>query len=274
MTLSSTPPAAPRSLPVGRTVATIYRTLLDLAPQFPRIVVLPIALSTMLGVFDALLGLDPILSTLIFLIPGNIVYTLFAVAWHRLTLIGAEAAHVASWDRCHTTFFVYALVLSLLDFVFLLPGIVGPDGTDSAEIAMLVLLWTFALMPLTLFLLVRLSFVFPAAAVGESFGFADSWRTTRGRFWRISAISILVGLPFIIAIMAFMAADPTVFDGAAGEEIRAAPPLSLGVIFEQAIGALAGYAFIATAVTGLSITFRTCTGWIAAAPPTTPPATT
>ena len=293
MTVATPPPGPVTRLPIWATVRASYRSVLaEHLRQLPKAACAPFVISIALILVFALLfpepfepgapeqapasGLTDILSALLGLIP----YVIFAVAWHRLVLLGDRPKWLPFWRRRHWRFLGYSLILFVLAYLLLIVlGMVGtmvlwalgggPSGEEmsgpmafvSAAAALLLGLavaWT----------VLRLSFVFPATAAEEGYGLGDSWRQTRGQGLRIIAIAVLIMLPvyaalilltglvgFAIGLLATVSGD--------------APPdaLALAVILVSAsAGIVLGYIALALGVTFISTAFRTCSGWVPAGP--------
>ena len=77
---------------------------------------------------------------------GFVPYTLFGVAWHRLTLLGpgvAAPVTFPSWKNRHTRFFGYVLAVTGLAFlIFYFPSVAmsGMAGTGGPAISVPVML--------------------------------------------------------------------------------------------------------------------------------------
>jgi hypothetical protein len=97
-------------------------------------------------------------------------------------------------------------------------------GAAIALIAALVPLMIYALF---IFVAVRLGALLTPVVVAEkSIGLRRSWTLTRGNFWRLFAIFLLVFLPFMavemVAIFALMPSLPVMQPGMAPEQVQAA----------------------------------------------------
>jgi len=191
---------------------------------------------------------------------------LLGVSWLRLLLLGDNKTPFAvfsDFDERHRRFFKYSLLLSLitLPLVFLqyaletgssANGAEGQntdfaDDTAAGENPFADLIYWMAYLPL-FYIQLRLSFVLPAIAVDETYGFADAWRHTQsqgGRLFLIAAIAVLG--PWLVWYY-----SPTWSD----------EPLWQLVVFcfyHFSIFLHQG-AFLAL----LAIAFRSCTGWVPA----------
>lgn len=280
------PPTRPvTNLPIWDTVAAAYRSVLqDNIQYLPRAMVGPMALSLVIGLID--IGLAPgpnaepgapymLLSALISLL-GMAPYVIFAVAWHRLVLLGPQVAAptaMPSWQRRHWAFLAYSLLVSILFFgLLMIAGLIGGgfmapmDGGLPAEPAgggnLIRAMAAFALVLVSIMVLMRLSFVFPAIAVDERYGLGDAWRHTQGQGLRLLAAVTLASLPFVILLMLLsglvVGALPDPNGGPADEPTGSGP----GFLLLLVISVVVGYVWTAIGVSLLSIAFRTCSGWI------------
>lgn len=219
---------------------------------------------------------------------------MFAVACHRLVLLGSDSAaptFVPRWESRSWKFLIYLAILELIlvvapallaelffnDFEFADSQAeeVGDEEFDLLFLgiylvffvsALLAILFIFA--PLT-YVWMRFSFVFPATAVDQNFGFARSWHETRKHGLRLTALVLFVSVPFISALLAMSVFLPdecqgtSVTFGTTGDfEFGCFTIDSFPV---TVINSGLSYIMIAFTVTLLSIAFRTCTGWVPAA---------
>lgn len=260
------PPSAVQSVPVGETVATAYRTVFGQLDQLARAAAVPFLFSVFLFALTPMTD-SPAVSVLLTLL--NLVpHTIFAVAWHRLVLLGAQTAPASvapAWHRRHWRFYSYALLLALMNAALLLglqaatgglalneAGEISPDQSASFAGAALVGLL------LLFYVVMRLSFVFPAVAVDEDYRLGNAWRHTGGQGLRLMLIVFLALTPVLLlgwtvlgVILSALARDGvSTFDS--------------GVAF-LATSAL-GYLSLALSLTVVSTAFRICTGWVAAIP--------
>ena len=287
------PPSQPvRQLPIAETIGAAYRSVLDNFAAWLQIMAGPALLAVAIAVierslFEAKLAewveLDPespeaivalvqavlleiVLGDLIALIP----YVFFAVAWHRFVLLGERSTFgfgALRPERRHLKFYLYVILLSIV--VFLALGVVaGPVlliskllvGNSEVGMALIVASLIALLIVISLYVTVRLQFVFPALAVEEQYGFGDSWRNTRGQGWRLLFVLACCFLPplFVGAVLSAL------FFGTAS-------PSVLFFINQFVILAI-GFLATAVCVSAISIAFRICTGWIPP-PANQPPAT-
>jgi hypothetical protein len=281
-----TPPVTPASgpagpthlnpLPVWATVTEILSSWLRLFGHLPRLAGVPyllLAAITLVQLWvlpaSALVGVVAGLATLL-------PYTLFAVAWHRLALLGPGSSPGWSlqFERRHWRF--AGLLVALYVLMYLgagaALGVVGlisslMQQSTGSGLALSAVVVAIVLMAMIAYL--RLTFVFPAVAVDERFGFQEAWRVTKGCGFRLLAIFIIVGLvsalPVVIIQAVLMAAYLP--DTGAAEQ----PPEQAlrGLVVPYLILQALYLPVIAASVTALSVSFRTRTGWIPGLPATT-----
>ena len=141
-------------------------------------------------------GLPPwlvVVSTLLVAIPA----VWMAVAWHRLILLGERPRSI--FPPFHagrlSAYFFYSVLL-VLAFLLLAP-VLGRLGGFLIHLRKPQELWTAILfasaliyLPLGLIML-RLSPILPATAIGATFGLRDAWSKTRGANLAIITIVVL-----------------------------------------------------------------------------------
>ena len=279
----TTPPReALRKLPVIETVREAYVRVFRNPRLLARASLMPFSLSMAL----IALGFSvPVTSSLGFLsaILGLLPYTFFGVAWHRLTLLGPVAGApplLPAWRQRHWRFLGYLLAVMLIGYgaiamVFSLAfAVVQPEmEAMSAGLGLMI----FAGTAILAFIMARLSFVFPAVSVDESYRLRHAWTHTKGQGLRLIGATLLASAPMVALIWAvsgilgaLLLADPTAVPGQDGlpPEARAQAfvDANLGALMlTQAIGAAINYVLMALMVSVISIAFRTCTGWVPAA---------
>lgn len=146
---------------------------------------------------------------LVLMVAGGWLGTLFAARWHRFALLGESAHGFAAigfgpreWrflGRAVVIMFCAALLGILAPTVAaaLLAGLGVPPESGAAAAVLLV----FSVIP-PLWLFARLSLALPAAALGHSFGLAESWRATAGHSARMILVLIAMIAPFILGSLA------------------------------------------------------------------------
>lgn len=286
MSQTTPPPAsAIRKLRIGATFAEAYSLVfsrLDLvlkAAAVPYLITMGLAVLSLKTQSDP----NPWLGVLVAIL-GFLPYTLFGVAWHRLTLLGPNGGtpHAApSWNRRHWRFLGYAVAVTaigyglilgvtLLSVLFALP--MSGSGVFASESPALYLFISVAAViggGGFLYLMARYSFVFPAVAVDEAYGLGDTWNHTRGQGFRLLGLLILTTLPALavswilgMILGLFMAGGVNMMTGATAEGFVEENFIQL-VIF-NAITNVPGYLFFAAMISAISIAFRRCTGWVPA----------
>ena len=276
----TTPPReALRKLPVIETVREAYVRVFRNPRLLARASLMPFSLSMALIV----LGFSvPVTSSLgvLFAMLGLLPYTFFGVAWHRLTLLGPVAGappRLPAWRQRHWRFLGYLLAVMLIGYaaiamVFSLAfAVVQPEiEAMSAGLGLMI----FAGTAILAFIMARLSFVFPAVSVDESYRLRHAWTHTKGQGLRLIGATLLASAPIVALIWAvsgilgaLLIADPATVPGQDGlpPEARAQAfvDANLGALMlTQAIGAAINYVLMALMVSVISIAFRTCTGWV------------
>jgi hypothetical protein len=279
----TTPPReALRKLPVIQTVREAYVRVFRNPRLLARASLMPFSLSmalialgfsvpvtSSLGILAAILGLLP--------------YTFFGVAWHRLPLLGPVAGApplLPAWRQRHWRFLGYLLAVMLIGYgaiamVFSLAfAVVQPEiEAMSAGLGLMI----FAGTAILAFIMARLSFVFPAVSVDESYRLRHAWTHTKGQGLRLIGATLLAAAPMVALIWAvsgilgaLLISAPAAVPGQDGlpPEARAQAfvDANLGALMlTQAIGAAINYVLMALMVSVISIAFRTCTGWVPAA---------
>jgi hypothetical protein len=210
-------------------------------------------------------------------------YVLFAVAWHRVLLMGPKAGRPAllpAWKPRHWAFLGYLVVTTVIFLAaMIVPALLLTLGTaglqqimgeTSAAFAALVTIVFSILAFVAVASWMRLTLVLPARAVDERFGLKHAWRIGRGQGWRLVVINILTTL--ISFFVAMIAAIPLVL------ALYVPAALIWGFTTEASlfVGSLSqvflGYPITALFVGVLSIAFLTVSGWVPSAQDTGPPA--
>lgn len=207
-------------VPVWKTVTATYGTGFGTHPaQLLKRLWLPLALS--LGILALEIAarnnggsLTRWQAWAVAFLPGFvdvIPYTVFAVAWHRLLLLEAEArGRPTSWRREHSSFIVCALVLFVvlnvtqMGLAYLWHDVAASAMTSTADDENTAMVW--AVLPLLslvcclalLYLWARTCLVFPVAALGSAMSPRTSWRRTRGHGVNIAVVCIMVNLPLFV----------------------------------------------------------------------------
>ncbi len=276
------PPLALRKLPVGATFAEAYSLVFARLGLLVKAAAIPYLISAVLAVLSFMAQSNWALAMLVVIL-GFVPYTIFGVSWHRVTLLGPSAGApsvMPAWKRRHSRFLGYVLAVTLIGYglvlVIVLSGVLfGMPLGESAK-SILVVAVVFGGSVVFVYMMMRLSFVFPAVAVDEAYRLAHAWTHTRGQGFRLIGLMLLTALPMVavswalggilgLAILGNLTM-PTGTEGAPPEAMmqdfmaeNAAP-----FIVFQLIMATVNYLFTAVMVSAISIAFRSCTGWVPA----------
>lgn len=278
------PPSAVRAVPVGATMGEAYRAVFSSLPLLLRAAALPFALSLVVLALAFMAGDSAVLSFVLTVV-GFVPYTLFGVAWHRLTLLGQAQGAPAlfpSWRPRHWRFLGYVIGVTALVTLAAIPASVlltwAQRNSDVSGLTAVLLSGIPMLSMLALlYVLLRCSFVFPAAAVDERYTLANSWAHTRRQALRLLAILIVTALPMLAPIWAVSALFGSLLlpeMGPPGGPAEVTPEAALrqaisdnaaGFVLAQLVLVALNYVLMALMVSAISIAFRTATGWVPAA---------
>ena len=183
MTQRGGPPVLPAGL--GRTLGAIL--LAD-------IVILYLYLAVRVGIAKELLGLRT---------GPRFIYVSFGSAELR-----ALGGYVLAFLIAYAAIIAVAVVLTLLAIVAGVAGGFHPQaGAAAGAVGGIVVLLVFAAELVFLYALVRLTFfIVPVAVAEKELGIFESWRLTRGNFWRIFVVLLAVWIPLLIVEFAAFAA--------------------------------------------------------------------
>jgi hypothetical protein len=193
----STSPAPGYRLDIAAVVAGAYRTVIDNARLAADLAWLPFAVVLVAEVAAGAVGGGGIFSRLLAGLAHAIGYlvfgTVFIVRWYRFLLLGERAAG-ALFTPSWRAFFVVTLKLALALFAgWLVLGLIAalPPHFLTAPL--------FVIGALALVIAaVRVSLVFPAAAVDAPLSFRAAWDLLASNYWRLFAAVVLCYLPFAI----------------------------------------------------------------------------
>lgn len=222
--------------------------------RYLRALVVPTLIAVIVWAAWALLATDSsYVTALIFMPLYGLAFSLFAVTCHRLVLIAAANKSPRSGSPIHqrvlvfflwliAVYFIVAMVKMLvMTLVMNLPGVVslmsgGRDSEVSEQIAgYMVWIQSIASIP-SLYVLGRLSLVFPSIAMDRRLTLQGSWQLSSGNGWRLF---VVVGLlPWLMAVLLSLFAR----EGS--------------TVVEQSLLALLMYATMAVEVFALSLAFR------------------
>ncbi len=283
MSQTTPPPLALRKLPVGATFVEAYSLVFARLGLLVKAAAIPYLISTVLAVLSFMAQSNWALTMLV-VIMGFVPYTIFGVSWHRLTLLGPSAGAPSvtpAWNRRHSRFLGYALVVTLIGYglmlVIVLSGALLAVPLDASAELILALAVIFGGSIVFVYMIMRLSFVFPAVAVDETYRLAHAWTHTRGQGFRLIGLMIITAVPMIavswalggILGLAFLGdlTMPTGTEGAAPEATMQdfMAENAAAFVLIQLIMVAVNYLLAALMVSAISIAFRSCTGWVPAA---------
>lgn len=291
MSQTTPPPAAIEPLPISLTFYQAYGVVFSQLPAVFKAAALPFVLSIVIGLLTLTAPASGFWNVVLTIL-GFVPYTIFGVAWHRLSLLGPMAAPplIPAWTRRHWRFLGYAVVVILTIYTVSLPFLLfgmgmaapGPGGAPMAGLPMAVT--TLAAMVGLLYVMMRLSFVFPAVAVDESYGLGWSWAHTRGQGFRLIGAVLLTLFPMLMVVWMAVAAltvlvmpDPGAMPDPAGTTMEETMRFIFAenapaFVLSQLVLSALNYILMALMVSVISIAFKTCTGWVPAGsgPPPAP----
>ncbi len=158
-----------------------------------------------------------------------IVYALFALSWHRVSLQGASKAEIAmphKMGKVEWAFVGLFFVMILIPFAGgavigfsggMIRGYherIGQDISGGTRGIMAVVF--LALIFFIMTLVTRLSFVLPARSVGVSLSFKDAWRASKGTVWPFLGSNIVFILFFVLVLVVYTVAASVVMAIASG----------------------------------------------------------
>lgn len=291
MSQSAPPPAAVRNLPIGATVAQAYAWVFSHLGLVLTATAFPFALSIGIVILSFLVG-DSVVLRMVLVVLGFVPYTIFGVAWHRATLLGPTVGApplIPSWRPRHWRFFQYMFAVMLIGYAVAMPFVItvsfgtGADGRSilSPVEAAVLIAGSVALMIVLPYIMMRLSFVFPAVSVDETYGIGHAWVHSRGQGFRLLTVVFLTLLPMLLlfwplgsVLGIYLLTDVSIQTGA---EPTAAPETLGQLVFDSPVGFVLAqlllttinYVTMALVLSAISTAFRTCTGWVppAAGPP-------
>lgn len=286
MSQTASPPAAAiRKLRIGATFVEAYSLVFSQLGLAIKAAAVPYLISMALAVISLKAQSNPNPGViLLVVILGFFPYTLFGVAWHRLTLLGPRVSPPSaapSWNRRHWRFLGYGFAVTAIGYglmigVSLLIALLAIPlgGSDmSMDGSSLPIIFIFAGVGAGgvgfLYLMMRYSFVFPAVAVDEAYGLGNTWIHTRGQGFRLMGLMILTSLPMVVVswilgmiLGLFLAGGMNMMTAAMMGGFVEENFIAL-LIF-HAITNLPNYLLMAVMVSSISIAFRNCTGWVPA----------
>lgn len=258
------PPGPVDNLPIKATIEFAYRSVFLNLNGFMRAAIWPLVLSIVLAIPVSALREIPPVAFLVGALATAVPYTIFGVSWYRLVLLGPAEPPPAifpKWQQRHWRFFSYAILILLsgqavmILVVSQLAGSPSPEGEIARPDASIMLGALVALLVMSMVLL-RLSLVFPAVAVEETYNLGHAWRHTRGQGLRLLAASMMSLLPLVLAGSILLA---VLFGGALGDGQQG---LGAAQLMFYVVENLIGYLSLGITMAIIAAAFRTCAGWI------------
>lgn len=145
-------------------------------------------------VLEQMVGEDSLFRLVAMLLVNVIAITLFAVSWHRLSLLGEKPRLLPRIGSEHMRFAFLSLALIFATTLIALSGV---TLAASATAGLVVL---FAMI-LVVVIYLKLSMMFPAAALDQPCTVAQSWRMTKGSAFTLFWALVLGIIPMFFALM-------------------------------------------------------------------------
>lgn len=260
-------------LPIRATLGDIYRFLWTARRDLVLMAAIPVvgltiyqvAMTDIFGVIDPA---EPsptgepatLLGVLILNVPSLLLYTMFAVAWHRRYLMRGESTTVYSalkWDGRKMRFLLRTILITLIAAAVVAVPIVmltifgvvlnfaaAADVSPPVDVKTLSSIIGIASAIMILVIYLRLSLWLPATATDAPFSLLESWRLGRGNSWRLFVITC--GAEFalwISAVLLHLAIDDL-----------QAHSVTLDLVIELITNTLA-YGILAAGIAALSICY-------------------
>ncbi len=279
MSRTTPPPAAVRGLPVMQTLSEAYGRVFTNLHLVVRAALVPFVLSLVLIVASIAAAETGLLTGLVVIL-GFVPYTIFGVAWHRVTLLGPVAGApplVPPWAGRHWRFLGYLVAVMLIGYGVALTvmSLVFAVTLGSDELKPV---FSLAVLPgigiILAYVMMRLSFVFPAVAVDEAYWLRHSWTHTKGQGFRLLGAVLFAALPMVLLLWIVSVIFGTLLftEVVTPDGQGSAPPEAqfeafiaqnlVAIFVSQMLIAAINYVLMALVVSIISIGFRTCTGWV------------
>lgn len=277
----SPPETAVQTLPVLGSIKEAHTAVFGHPSLFAKAAAFPLLVSIVLwSIWDRLSDVESVVLDVSAFYIDLIPYAFFGVAWHRLTLLGPDEGRptlLPRPSRRHFTFFVFAAIVTSIYHIPVRAvetavergwTIETPDIGEffswvvSVGVVLIVVIFYLGIP----YLMFRLSFVFPAAAVDERYRLRHSWRHTRHQGFRVLLLGGAVGAPAYLLVLLISVQVDAVFG-----IYDPTKELSFGSI-DGVVYAVVRYIFlpilsyipIALVIAAISLAFRTLTGWVPA----------
>jgi hypothetical protein len=138
-----------------------------------------------------------------------VLLTPFSVAWTKLAIRGRQAVAKHPQFFYSRTQWLYLLAVTVMAAALLalvgIPYVILRYGQRNFDSQISLFGGTTMMLGLGIYVIayVRLSFLFPAIAIGRCVGIRDAWKQTAGNIERLAAILVLAFLPYWIIRQAF-----------------------------------------------------------------------
>jgi hypothetical protein len=178
--------------------------------EMVRLIWLPGSLYLALNVVGAMLSSESsVVLRLLIELASLMLWAIISVAWYRFILIGErpEGSYQINFSRREGRYLLVSLGLVMLAVPSLLFG-GPPEFPPAASVSQMLasagsagsLLGFFGVMLsfVSIYFLIRLLLLLPAASIDEPFNVRMVLERTRGNFWRILALCILSSLPLLV----------------------------------------------------------------------------
>ena len=215
------------------------------------------------GGLTAMEGLKVLAGVFLIYLFQSIFLAPVAVAMHRFIIRGETTKGIVSIGPAHTRLFLFWLMLiEAVRIASMLPSALNPppDLRTLTVIAVYVVALTIAVIG------VRICLLFPSAAIdapsSSFFGrAAQSWRATRGHFWYIFAVGLLIALVVTVptSIVVTSLAMSKVISGIASGGPPPKPDMVLDMFTSAPVLVLTALEYVvltAAAAAGLSWIYR------------------
>ncbi len=216
MAKSAPPSQAIANIPIVGSFQAAYAIMLGNLNHFWRAAALPIVLTWFIALMPSLSGGTSFGAELVIILASLIPHVLFAVTWYRFVLRGPQEAapplfprwQVSHWRYLGFLFRLLAFQFAMVLLIFLVifsPIIASnpemfdpqfdPSGITPEMLSINSLFFGLFLIAITFYIILRWSFVFPAASVDEEYSFSLSWRHSRGQGLRLIGAVLITIIP-------------------------------------------------------------------------------
>ncbi len=148
---------------------------------------------------------------------------------------------------------------------------IRPESGSMPVVADLMPIVGFAIVA---YIMIRLSFVFPAVSVDETYRLRQAWIHTKGQGLRLLGATVIAAAPIaalvwgsgeILGALLFAGPEPGHDGLPAVAQMEAFVKANLSaLLLIQTLSAAINYVLMALMVSVISIAFRICTGWVPA----------